>query len=52
MFQLLSCTVTMEGGTVALRTEGAPPAEDEPPSGGASGSIRPQPEAEQAVGSH
>ena len=35
MFQLLSCTVTMEGGTVALRTEGAPPAEDEPPSGGA-----------------
>lgn len=40
----------MEGGTVALRTEGAPPAEDEPPSGGASGSIRPQPEAEQAVG--
>ena len=27
MFQLLSCTVTMEGGTVALRTEGAPPAE-------------------------
>ena len=42
MFQLLSCTVTMEGGTVALRTEGAPPAEDEPPSGGAGGGVPPE----------
>lgn len=49
MFQLLSCTVTMEGGTVALRTEGAPPAEDEPPSGGAV-EYQTAAEAEQAVG--
>lgn len=35
MFQLLSCTVTVEGGTVALRTESASPAEEEQPSGGA-----------------
>lgn len=49
MFQLLSCTVTMEGGTVALRTEGAPPTEDEPPSGGAV-EYQTAAEAEQAVG--
>ena len=49
MFQLLSCTVTMEGGPWPLRTEGAPPAEDEPPSGGAV-EYQTAAEAEQAVG--
>lgn len=52
MFQLLSCTVTMEGGTVALRTEGAPPAEDEPPSGGASGVSDRSPRRSRRWGSH
>lgn len=48
MFQLLSCTVTVEGGTVALRTESAPP-EEEQPSGGAV-EYQTAAEAEQAVG--
>lgn len=49
MFQLLSCIVTVEGGTVALRTESAPPAEEEQPSGGAV-EYQTAAEAEQAVG--